>query len=98
VDDKEFIDAQLLVKKVMGSLNIDTDSDKRYQMISHWDEIIGEKFVGHITLKEIKGDTLVVRADHPAWSQLFSMQQGKIISKVRKEYPSLGIRKILLLS
>jgi hypothetical protein len=41
---------------------------------------------------------LVVRADHPAWSQLFSMQQGKIISKVRKEYPSLGIRKILLLS
>jgi hypothetical protein len=98
MDNDEFINAKLLVKKVMGSLHINTDSDSRYQMISRWDMIIGEKFVGHIGLKEIKGDTLVVKTDHPAWSQLFSMQQGIVIKKIQKEYPSLGIRKILLLS
>jgi len=97
-NEDNFIDAQMLVRKVMGSLHVDTDKDTRFIMFSHWDQIIGEKFIGHIELKEIRGDTLVIKADHPTWANLFSLQQNKVLKAIQNTYPILGIRRILLVS
>lgn len=82
---------------VLKRLNIQRDNP-RMSVCFEWQKIIGDRLYPHIKIIDIKGTTLLLRADHPSWAQIALLQQKKIISSLNKKYPSLGIQSIQMLN
>ncbi|HPE92152.1 MAG: DUF721 domain-containing protein [Sphaerochaeta sp.] len=82
---------------MLRSLDIRSDNPKA-AIGFEWQKIVGNRLYPHVKIVEIKGTTLVLRADHPSWAQIALMQQKKILALITKKYPSLGIKSIQMLS
>lgn len=65
--------------------------DPRLQLGARWKDIVGEKAASHTKPYDVEGDTLVVKADHPVWIQLLSLQRSQVVKRVCQAFPSLGI-------
>ncbi|MFA6731242.1 MAG: DUF721 domain-containing protein [Spirochaetia bacterium] len=93
----EPLEGKHVLEYVLRSLNIHADNPKA-AVGFEWQKIIGNRLYPHVKIVEIKGTTLVLRADHPSWAQMAMMQQKKILAFIGKKYPSLGIKSIQMLS
>ena len=93
----EPLEGRKVLDFVLRSLDIRTDNPKA-AIGFEWQKIIGNRLYPHVKIVEIKGTTLVLRADHPSWAQIALMQQKKILALIAKKYPSLGIKSIQMLS
>ncbi len=82
---------------VLRSLNIHPDNPKA-AIGFEWQKIIGNRLYPHVKILEIKGTTLVLKADHPSWAQIAMMEQKRILTLIAKKYPMLGIKSIQMLS
>jgi hypothetical protein len=91
------IDSKQVLNLVLRKLNISLDNPKA-AIGMKWQEIIGSRLFPHVKIVDIKGKTLVLRADHPSWAQITMMQQKKILSAVNKKYPSLAVKELQILS
>jgi hypothetical protein len=85
--------ASELIDEIFSSLSY--GNKKSYVSIFRkWDEIAGHDLAAHARLAEIEDDVLLVETDHPAWSQMISLQKKKIVGRIEKEFPELHIRDI----
>lgn len=91
------LDTRQVLDLIMHHLHIDKN-DPKVDMSFNWVDIIGSRLAPHISLVDLKNDALLVRADHPTWAQLFSLDQKKIVKKLNMTYPSLGIKRIIILN
>ncbi|WP_320129074.1 DUF721 domain-containing protein [uncultured Sphaerochaeta sp.] len=91
------IDSKQVLDMVLHRLNISLDNPKA-AIGMKWQEIIGSRLYPHVKIVDIRGKTLVLKADHPSWAQITMMQQKKIISAVNRKYPSLEVKDLQVLS
>jgi predicted nucleic acid-binding Zn ribbon protein len=91
------IDSKQVLEMVLQRLHISADNPK-VAVGMNWRDIIGPRLFPHVKIVDIKGKTLVLRADHPSWAQIAMMQKKKVLAGINRTYPSLGIGDIQILS
>ncbi|MDT4762455.1 DUF721 domain-containing protein [Sphaerochaeta sp. PS] len=95
--DGEPIEGKKVLDMVLRRLDIRPENPKA-SIGLNWQEIIGTRLYPHVKIIDIKGSTLVLKADHPSWAQITMMQQKKILALVQRKYPSLGVKSLQILS
>jgi len=93
----EPLEGKTVLDLVLARLDIQCDNP-RMSVCFEWQKIIGDRLFPHVKIIDIKGTTLLLRADHPSWAQITLLQQKKIITALNKKYPSLGIKSIQMLN
>ncbi len=63
----------------------------------NWKKIVQGEYYKHLKVKEIKFNTVIVIADHPAWAQKANMSKMAMLKKIQKEFPSLGVTAIKII-
>lgn len=84
-----------MLNRLMEHLHIDRN-DPRLEMTFRWNDIIGERFRGHIKPFDIRKNILIVSCDHQAWGQLFLMDEKRILKRINSLFPALTIQRITL--
>ncbi len=69
-------------------------SDPFISLCRSWDEFVGTQLRGKTRIREIKSGFLLVEVSHPAWATVLDMDKKKIMEKIIKNYPTLGIKGI----
>lgn len=85
-----------LIQIFLTKLNI-TENYPDSDILLNWNETIGKDFQGHLRIKEIKRDILILKADHPAWAQKANMKKNVILRKIKKEFPKTQIKSIQII-
>jgi hypothetical protein len=68
---------------------------RRYaSFFSAWEKILGEEPARNLKLTDIRNDTLLITASHPAWSQLIVLKKEKLIAVINRLYPEFHIKNI----
>ena len=93
----EPIEASKVLDIVLRRLDISSENPKA-AVGMNWQDIIGPRLYPHVKILDIKGNMLVLRADHPSWAQITMMQQKKILASVNRKYPSLEVKSLQILS
>ena len=88
--------AKEVLKLLFEKVNIDVNSPQA-SLFNAWDSIIGPDLSGSTKIIDVNLGKLIIEVDHPARMQLVHMRQSKIISIIKKRFPSLGINRIHLL-
>lgn len=97
-DCKEgLVDSKRMLSLVLDRLHIDKD-DPSLEVTMHWKDIVGAKYAEHVKILDIRKDVLMLQSDHPSWSQLVSMDKQRILRVLNRDYPSLGIKRIVFVS
>ena len=84
-----------ILEKLLARLHCD-DSNPYAGLHRQWMDIVGVDLIAHVKLADVKGHTLVVEVDHPAWSNLVLMRKKQIIGRVRSAFPALDIKLLQL--
>lgn len=92
---KEPMSSKELIEIILNKLQIDNTND--CNLASKWNKIAEGDLAQHLTIKEIKFNTLVVIADHPAWAQKANLKKKIILRKINKFFPSMGINSIKII-
>lgn len=82
--------ASQIIDELFSDLNVDAEADY-ISLFSQWEKISGTEIASHTRIKDVRGSTLIIESDHPAWSHMVTMNREGIIRKIRKAYPELGI-------
>jgi len=61
-----------------------------------WAAVAGTQLAAHTRVVDLKGDLLVVEADHPGWGQMVQMRQKQILVNLRQRYPQLTLSRVLM--
>jgi len=78
--------------------NINHEDMKIYgRIFSSWTDLAGTDLAAHSRILEIDRGIVFVGVDHPGWMQMISMRKARILSAIRKQYPSLEIRDLRFL-
>lgn len=85
-----------LLKQVLARAGFDPDAPEA-RIFQVWDDILGHDLAGRARLRDIDRGRLVVEVDHPAWMQLVQMRQQRILRRVARRFPALGITRLHLL-
>ncbi len=73
----------------------DLQKGRRYDtFFRSWEGIAGEPLASHSRVLEIEGRTVVVQVDHPGWFQMLRFHQSRILERIQKGYPELGITAV----
>ena len=86
-----------MLDMVLHRLDIRPDNPKA-AIGMNWQDIIGMRLYPHVKIIDIKGSTLVLKADHPSWAQITMMQQKSILASIQRKYPSLGVKSLQIVS
>lgn len=93
----EPIEGRKVLDMVLHRLNIRPENPKA-AIGMNWQDIIGPRLYPHVKIIDIKGSTLVLKADHPSWAQITMMQQKRILTRIQRKYPSLGVTSLQVVS
>ena len=78
--------------------NINHEDLKIYgRIFSSWTDLAGTDLAAHSRILEIDRGIVFVGVDHPGWMQMISMRKARILSGIKKQYPSLEIRDLRFL-
>lgn len=69
-------------------------SGEERPIIFEWKEIVGPLLYQHVKIIAIKGEKLIVKADHPSFRSAFKLQERKILKKIKDSFPSYNIKSI----
>jgi predicted nucleic acid-binding Zn ribbon protein len=84
-----------LIKIFLNKLHVEQNDE--LNLVLNWNKIVQGELSKHLKVKEIKFNTVIIRADHPAWAQKGNLKKVRILSKIQKEFPSLGIQSIKII-
>jgi predicted nucleic acid-binding Zn ribbon protein len=62
-----------------------------------WVKLVGTQIAKHSTPGFIKDWALHVRVDHPGWIPEMKRNSSIILSKLKANYPSLSIRRLIFI-
>lgn len=67
------------------------EAGKYTALFKKWDEIIGKELAGHVIIKDVEQDRVLVEIDHPGFIQRFQMKERYFLKIIQNTYPNLGI-------
>ncbi len=85
--------AEDVFKAFLSQYNI-KKGDTYFSFFSSWKEIAGRDIAAHSRLIDIRHNAAVIEIDHPAWMQMLQMKEKKVLSEMRRRFPSLSIRSL----
>lgn len=87
--------AKDLIARFIDSIGIH-DEQGVVPFVRSWPNIAGRDVAAHSQVLDIKNRAIVVGVDHPAWLQRLHMERDRIVARVQREFPSLGVRYLHL--
>lgn len=71
-----------ILEAMIGRLGIKRQL-KRAEVVTAWEEIVGERIAGETHAEAVRGHTLFVRAESPVWAQELEFLKPEILKKIR---------------
>lgn len=91
----EAMSSKELIKIFLNKLHIEQNDELKLTL--KWNKIVNGELSKHLKVKEIKFNTVIISADHPAWAQKGNINKTRLLKKIQKEFPSLGIQSIKII-
>jgi predicted nucleic acid-binding Zn ribbon protein len=92
---KDAMSSKQLIDIFLSKLKVENLDDCSITL--NWKKIVQGEYYKHLKVKEIKFNTVIVIADHPAWAQKANMSKNTMLKKIQKEFPLLGIKAIKII-
>ena len=92
---KDAMSSKQLIDIFLSKLKVENIDDCSITL--NWRKIVQGEYYKHLKVKEIKFNTVIVIADHPAWAQKANMSKNNMLKKIQKEFPTLGIKAIKII-
>ncbi|MCX7787660.1 MAG: DUF721 domain-containing protein [Spirochaetes bacterium] len=89
----EFQKAGDILKELFSHLNFEK-GQTYVSFFSDWVDLVGVDLACHIRPVDIRHTSLLLEVDHPGWMQMFQLKQKKILHRIQKKHPSLGITSV----
>ena len=83
-----------ILKQLFDNMKI---SNQGETLFDAWPELVGEEAAEHLKIKDTKGKTLVLEADHPGWVQVAQLRKKEILEKIKGRFPDKYISNIKIL-
>ncbi|MBS1903731.1 MAG: DUF721 domain-containing protein [Bacteroidetes bacterium] len=58
------------------------ENAKRYEALTHWREIVGDKVADIAVPERIKGNSIIVRVESSVWKYELTMRSHEILQKI----------------
>jgi predicted nucleic acid-binding Zn ribbon protein len=71
------------------------DEVKRYDALTNWETIVGEKVAAVATPERIKGSSLIVRVTSSVWRYELTMRSAEILRKIHSYTGSNELKEIV---
>ena len=65
-------------------------------LFSEWKYIVGDTLYNHVFLQEIVKTKMIVKCEHPAYKNIFRMNEHQIMARLREKFPEYNIKSIQL--
>ncbi|MFP4644147.1 MAG: DUF721 domain-containing protein [Spirochaetales bacterium] len=89
--------ADRILSALFERLNI-SDSEGYVRLFSTWrsvcDEVSSRGLADHSVIIDVRHGTVIVAVDHPGWLQLIQMQEKRLLGKLQKRFPDMGLQAI----
>lgn len=92
---KDAMSSKQLIELFLSKLKVENVDECSITL--NWIKIVQGEYYKHLKVKEIKFNTVIVIADHPAWAQKANMSKNIMLKKIQKEFPLLGVRAIKII-
>jgi hypothetical protein len=79
--------------KLFLSRRLDREGERMAELVAAWPEAAGDA-AAHVRVRDLRGGTIVVEADHPGWAQLVGMRKSTMLRRLRERFPDLGLEDI----
>ena len=63
-------------------------------VFSQWRDVAGLSLADHSRVYELRHKSLFVEVDHNGWMQILQLRKARILERLARKYPELGIRDI----
>jgi len=93
LENDNFLYAGEIMKDLIDKISTSENQD-RYRVFDAWEEIVGASVAVHVSPSDIRGETLILEADHPGWTQKVLLNQRSILKRIQNKYPQLRIKRI----
>ena len=80
-----------ILKELFASMRMD---ERKETLFDVWPALVGEEAAEHLRIKDIKGKTLTLEADHPGWIQVAQLRKNEILEKIKERFPDKYIDNI----
>ena len=80
-----------ILKELFASMRMD---ERKETLFDVWPALVGEEAAEHLRIKDIKGKTLTLLADHPGWIQVAQLRKNEILEKIKERFPDKYIDNI----
>lgn len=57
--------------------------------VQAWPRIAGQDCAAHSQVMDVRNGTVLIGVDHPAWLQQLHLSQTRILTRIKREFPSL---------
>jgi len=91
--EHEFQKAGEILKELFGHLNFQ-EGQEYVSFFSDWMDLVGVDLACHVRPLDIRQKSLLLEVDHPGWMQMFQLKQKRILHRIQKKHPSLGITSV----
>ena len=82
-----------LLSRVLKDHNLEEES-KRYEALTRWDEIVGEKIAAVTTPERVMHGVLVVKVNSSVWKYELTMRKAEILAKIHEMTKSNDVKDI----
>ena len=77
-----------IIQQLFANMKISTQGQSIFDA---WPELVGEETAEHLNIKDIKGKTMTLVADHPGWIQVAQLKKKEFLEKIRERFPDNNI-------
>ncbi len=89
--------ADRILSALFERLNV-SDNEGYVRLFSTWrtvcDEISSRGLADHSAIVDVRHGTVIVAVDHPGWLQLIQIQEKRLLAKLQKRFPDMGLKAI----
>lgn len=89
--------ADRILSLLFERMNI-SDTAGYAKLFSTWravcDEVSSRGLADHSAIVDVRNGTVIVAVDHPGWLQLIQMQEKRLLGKLQKRFPDMGLQNI----
>ena len=77
-----------IIQQIFANMKISTQGQSIFDA---WPELVGEETAEHLKIKDIKGKTMTLVADHPGWIQVAQLKKKEFLGKIKERFPDNNI-------
>ncbi len=77
-----------IIQQLFANMKISTQGQSIFDA---WPELVGEETAEHLKIRDIKGKTMTLVADHPGWVQVAQLKKKEFLEKMKERFPDNNI-------